>query len=153
MRILVLVFLFAGLQFNAGAQTAEDSIKATITKMFDAMRQSDSAMLQSTFADSAVLQAFSKSKDGKQTVVITESVKEFGSSISKAPKGALDERIKFASVNIDGPLAAVWTPYSFYYNGKLSHCGVNSFQLVRISGEWKIQYILDTRRRTGCAEM
>jgi hypothetical protein len=47
-------------------------------------------------------------------------------------------------------MAAVWTPYNFYYNGQFSHCGVNSFQVIRFKDGWKIQYIIDTRRRTGC---
>ena len=42
------------------------------------------------------------------------------------------------------------TPYKFYVGEKFSHCGVNSFQLVKIRGEWKIQYIIDTRRRQNC---
>ena len=153
MKILIGCILALLMQTTVHAQSAEDSVKSVITKMFDAMRQSDSAMLISCFHADAVLQAFGRSKDGKQTNISTESIPDFGSSISKAPKAALDERIKFESIKIDGPLAAVWTPYSFYYNGKLSHCGVNSFQLVRLQGEWKIQYILDTRRRTGCTDL
>lgn len=152
MRSIVFLMLTLTLSFCATAQTAEDSVKAVVTRMFDAMRQSDSAMLSSTFSESAVLQTFGRSKEGKTTIT-SETVADFGSSIGKAPKAALDERIKFETIKIDGPLAAVWTPYSFYYNGKLSHCGVNSFQLVRIAGEWKIQYIIDTRRRGGCTEM
>jgi len=66
------------------------------------------------------------------------------------PKDAADERIVFETIRIDGPLASVWTPYNFYYEGKFSHCGVNSFQLVKINGEWKIQYLIDTRRKQGC---
>jgi hypothetical protein len=152
MRILILVSFIITCQLTVKAQTAEDSVKAAVTKMFDAMRQSDSAMLQSSFSPSAVLQAFARSKEGK-TIVKNETVTEFAGSISKAPKGALDERIVFETIKIDGPLAAVWTPYTFYYNGKQSHCGVNSFQLVRIDGEWKIQYILDTRRKNGCKDL
>jgi hypothetical protein len=66
------------------------------------------------------------------------------------PKGAADERISFETVKIDGPLAIVWAPYNFFFNGQFSHCGMDSFQLVRFGKEWKIQYIIDTRRRTGC---
>ena len=153
MKIFTVLMLAVLLQKAVQAQSAEDSVKSVITKMFDAMRQSDSAMLVSCFHPDAVLQAFSKSKDGKQTFISNESIGEFGSSISKAPKAALDERIRFETIKIDGPLASVWTPYSFYYNGKLSHCGVNSFQLVRLQGEWKIQYIIDTRRRSGCTDL
>ena len=83
-------------------------------------------------------------------VVRTESPAGFIEQISKATPGSLDERISFETVKVDGPLAIAWTPYSFYYNGQFSHCGVNSFQLVRFNGIWKIQYIIDTRRKTGC---
>ncbi|MFT2543406.1 hypothetical protein ACMWP9_36050, partial [Escherichia coli] len=68
------------------------------------------------------------------------------------PKNMADERIVFDVVKIDADLAIVWTPYQFYRNGTFSHCGVNSFQLVRLNGRWKIQYLIDTRRKTGCAE-
>lgn len=70
----------------------------------------------------------------------------------EASRGGLDERIQFDVVKVDGPLASVWTPYKFYFKGQFSHCGVNSFQLVRVNGEWKIQYLIDTRRRNDCGE-
>ena len=83
-------------------------------------------------------------------MIRNESIDAFVQAIGKSPKGALDERIQFETIKIDGPLAIVWTPYKFYYEGKFSHCGVNSFQLVRINGEWRIQYLIDTRRKDGC---
>jgi hypothetical protein len=66
--------------------------------------------------------------------VKTDKVAEFGAQIGAAPKGALDERISFDVIKVDGPLAIVWTPYQFYYNGTFSHCGVNSFQMLRTAG-------------------
>lgn len=151
MKKLLMICAMGCITQFAKAQNAEDSIKAVINKMFDAMRASDGAMLQSVFGDSAVLQVITKSKEGK-TIIRNESTKQFATSISGAPKGSLDERITFETIKIDANLASVWTPYSFYYNGQLSHCGANSFQVVRIDGEWKIQYIIDTRRKNGCAE-
>ncbi|RZJ98972.1 MAG: nuclear transport factor 2 family protein [Flavobacterium sp.] len=151
MRKLFLICAFGCTAVCVSAQSTADSVKAVVNKMFDAMRASDGTMLQAAFGDSAVLQTIGKSKEGK-TVIRNESIQEFAQSISTAPKGALDERISFETVKIDGPLASVWTPYSFYYNGKFSHCGVNSFQLIRFGGEWKIQYIIDTRRKAGCVE-
>jgi len=53
-------------------------------------------------------------------------------------------------VEENGLIATVTTPYSFYYNGNFSHCGVNSFQLVNFSGEWKIVYLIDTRTKENC---
>jgi hypothetical protein len=131
------------------AQSAEDSVKASVNSLFDGMKNVDPELIKNSFADSAVLQTIVRSQDGK-VVIKNESVSAFASSISKQTKGALDEQIQFESVKIDGDLASVWTPYKFYFSGKLSHCGVNSFQLVRIKGSWKIQYLIDTRRRTNC---
>ncbi len=147
MRYFVILLTMLGAA-TANAQTAEDSVKAVINKMFTAMKNSDGVMLKSTFSDSIVFQTIAGSKEG--TVVKMESPAGFIEQISKSAPGSLDERISFETVKIDGPLAIAWTPYSFYYNGKFSHCGVNSFQLVRFNGIWKIQYIIDTRRKTDC---
>jgi hypothetical protein len=146
---IVLTILLGGI--SSQAQTAEDSVKTVINTMFTAMRKADGAMLQGTFSDSIVFQTISRNKEGK-TVVRTESPAGFVEQISKAKPDSLDERISFETVKVDGPLAIAWTPYSFYYNGKFSHCGYNSFQLVRFNGIWKIQYIIDTRRRQGCPQ-
>lgn len=131
------------------AQTAEDSVKAVINSMFTAMKNADGAALKAIFSDSIVFQTIARTKEGVM-IVKTESPAGFAEQISKAAPGSLDERISFETVKVDGPLAIAWTPYSFYYNGQFSHCGVNSFQLVRFSGVWKIQYIIDTRRKQGC---
>jgi hypothetical protein len=133
----------------AQAQSATDSVKQVVNQLFTAMKTADAQLLQQCFADSAVLQTIAMNKEGK-TIVRNESVAAFAASISKAPVGALDERIEFDMVKTDAALAIVWTPYQFYLNGNFSHCGVNSFQLVRFNGQWKIQYLIDTRRRTGC---
>ncbi|WP_207493459.1 nuclear transport factor 2 family protein [Aridibaculum aurantiacum] len=145
-----LSLLFVAFSFSAYSQSAEDSVKQVVKNLFAAMKESDSEKMLSTFADSAILQTIAV-QQGK-VVVKTDAVSAFASSLQRLPKGAADERITFKSINIDGDLASVWTPYQFYYNGKFSHCGVNSFQLVRISGQWKIQYIIDTRRKTNCKE-
>jgi hypothetical protein len=55
-------------------------------------------------------------------------------------------------MRIDDNLATVVTPYAFYHNGNLSHCGVNVFQIARVGDEWKIVGLADTRRRQGCEE-
>lgn len=131
------------------AQSTQDSIKAVINKMFIGMNESDSNMVKSCFADGAFLQTFSKNKEGK-TVVKTETVSDFAKMVSSIPKGAADEQVVFKDIKIDGDMAAAWIPFKLYFNGKFYSCGVNSFQLVRLNNEWKIQYILDTRRKDNC---
>jgi hypothetical protein len=130
------------------AQSADDSVRSAVNQLFTAMKDADSALLVSSFADSAILQTIIE-KNGK-VVVKTEAVGDFAAQVAKMEKNILDERIKFDVVRIDGALAMVWAPYQFYYKGKFSHCGTDSFQLVRINGKWKIQYLIDTRRTGGC---
>lgn len=133
----------------SGNMTPEDSVKAAVNELFLAMRNSDGPRLRASFADSAILQTIVTNKEGK-TYARNESIAEFAESIGKLPKGAADERIRFDLIKIDGPLAMVWAPYNFYFKEKFSHCGIDSFQLLRSGGVWKILYIVDTRRKEGC---
>lgn len=144
-----LCFLTLWLFFvSVKAQKTEDAVKNTVNRLFEGMKNGDTALLKSAFADSAILQTIAD-KDGTIKVV-TETVADFAMAVSKYKKGALDERIVFDQVKIDGPLAIVWTPYQFYFNDAFMHCGVNSFQLVKTNEQWKIQYLIDTRRKKDC---
>lgn len=125
-------------------KTDNDAIKESVEKLFTGMKNADTVMLKSVFADNAILQTISKKE-----VVKTEKMQDFLSSFSKLSKNDADEKIRFEAINIDGNLASVFTPYEFYYKGKFSHCGANSFQLVKQNNVWKIQYLIDTRR-TNC---
>ncbi|HEX8278836.1 MAG TPA: nuclear transport factor 2 family protein [Segetibacter sp.] len=148
-NLMSLAFLL--MSAAASGQTSADSVKMVIGKMFTAMKTGDSSLLTSCFADSAILQTVAKSKAG--TVYIrNEGIRDFAKQIVSLPKGDADERITFDIVKVDADLAIAWTPYQFYFKGNFSHCGVNSFQLVRLNGEWKIQYIIDTRRKDNCIE-
>ena len=131
------------------AQSTEDSVKTVVANMFNAMRTGDSVLLKSVFSPTIVFQSVAVNKEGK-VAARNEKPDGFISFVGQQKPGVLDERITFETVKIDGPMASVWTPYTFYYNGQFSHCGVNSFQLVRFPEGWKIQYIIDTRRKENC---
>lgn len=148
-QILIVLTAIQCISIVTNAQTPEDSVKAVVNQLFTAMKNTDASMLKDAFADSAVLQTIRRKQDGT-FFVQNERVSDFVAQIGMAKKDSLDERITFETIKIDGPLAVAWTPYKFYYAGKFSHCGVNSFQLVRINGRWKIQFLIDTRRRQGC---
>ncbi len=147
--LIVLTVLLCGI--CAKSQTAEDSVKAGLNTMFTSMKNADAASLKRCFADSIVFQTIARDKEGK-LLVKNEDPAGFIDFISKEAPGNADERISFETVKVDGPLAMAWTPYNFYYKGQFSHCVVNSFQLVRFEGNWKVQYIIDTRRRVGCSQ-
>jgi hypothetical protein len=149
MKKVILFFLLLTTGYALKAQTATDSVKAAINQLFTAMRNADSASIVNCFAEKHTLQTLVRDKEGNMQTK-TDLVADFGRNISKLQKNAADERIEFGAIHIDGPLASVWTPYKFYLNGNFSHCGVNSFQLLRTKDGWKIIYLVDTRRKEPC---
>ena len=128
------------------AQDAEPQIKQAINSFFDGMRNADSAAVAAVFTSASIMQTIATDKSGK-TIVRPGSVTDFTSFVGKQTKGAADEQIVFETIKVDGPMAFVWTPYRFIYNGKYSHSGVNVFCLVKFGDQWKIQYLIDTRRK------
>lgn len=126
----------------------EEAVKQAVNHLFTGMKNADSTLAGSAFSANSIMQTI-VNKDGK-TTVRTERVANFLKFIGSPHKEKFDERIVFTKILIDGPLASVWTDYKFYVDEKFSHCGVNSFQLVKGDKGWQIVYIIDTRRKDGC---
>ena len=132
------------------AQSSEEEfVKSAINKLFEGMKNGDSAMVKAVFADNAILQTVSGKQEGAP-VLVTGSLQQFLRAVGTPHTDVWDERITFERIMVDGALASVWTPYRFYLNEKFSHCGVNSFQLMKSASGWKIIYLVDTRRKEGC---
>ena len=134
---------------TALAQSDETAVKEVVNKLFIGMKKPDTVLIRSAFSAKPILQTITKKMDG-QVSVESESLDSFLVMIAKPHTEAYDERIIFDLVKIDGELAMVWASYKFYLGEKFSHCGVDAFQLVKINNDWKIQYLIDTRRRQGC---
>ena len=67
-------------------------------------------------------------------------------------QGRWEERIYDVEVRVDGRIASVWAPYTFYLDGRVLHCGIDSFELLRGAGGWKITQVADTRRTDACPD-
>ncbi|OCA79048.1 hypothetical protein BBH99_06620 [Chryseobacterium contaminans] len=143
-KITAIFLIFSSFCF---AQQNQE-IEKTVRNLFLGMKNADPELVKTAFAENAILQTITK--DG---TIKSDNIQEFIATVSKFKQGDLDERITIDAIHTDGSLASVFTPYSFYLKGKLSHCGANSFQLVKQNNEWKIQYIIDTRRKENCKEI
>jgi hypothetical protein len=128
----------------------EKAVKAVINSFFEALHTGDTTLLRSTCTAEPIFQTFMANREGKMEVYATPFA-DFVAFVGTPTKDKYREDIRFESVLIEKSLASVWTPYTFSVNDKLSHCGTNSFQLVKTAEGWKIQYIIDTRRR-GCKD-
>lgn len=137
--------LFLALFFQVSF-AQESEIQLTIGNFFNAFHQRDSIALKKVCSENLVLHSISESEKGTKFSV--EKASNFYKSIATIPLSMkFEEKILGFKVQVDGTMAHVWTPYEFYVNDKLSHSGVNSFQLYKENEVWKVVYILDTRRK------
>ncbi len=130
----------------------KDELKQVIDIFFEGLQNGDTLKIQQTLDAKAVLQTAFKNKEG-QSILRNDDYHRFIKAIgSKNPEDIWEEKLLSYNIQVDGNMANVWTPYEFYFNKKFSHCGVNSFQLFHNGTDWKIIYLIDTRRRTGCKD-
>ncbi len=128
----------------------EADVKNTVVKFFDAFHKQDSVAINALVSKDITLQSIGKNREGV-TQLNTQEFSAFLKSIVSIPKDQkFEEKLLDFKIQIDGDMANAWTPYEFWFNDKFSHCGVNSFQLAKLEGTWKIIYLVDTRRREGC---
>lgn len=130
------------------AQGAEAEVRAAITRLFDGMREGDSAKVRSVFHPLARLGS-ATARDGVVSVR-PDSPDGFIRAIGTPKEAIWDERIANLVIQVDGPLATAWMDYTFYLGTRRSHCGVNAVQLVRMAESWQIVSLIDTRRQEGC---
>lgn len=144
---MIKYFLLLIVCFSASSiQSQEKEVQQTIETFFEAFHQRDSIKLKSVCSENLVLHSISESGNGTKFSI--EKASTFYKSIASIPLTMkFEEKILNYNIQIDGAMAHVWTPYEFYVNDKLSHSGVNSFQLFNENGDWKVVYILDTRRK------
>lgn len=143
------VFVWTQADFDQRAGVVQ-----SINTLFEGMRKGDTTGIAAIVHPEVSLHTIQRTQDG--SVQLRESsIYDFYEGIMGAGPDALNEQLYQIEIRIDGDLATAWTPYRFEFQGELSHCGVNSFQLVRSSesGLWQIVNIIDTRRRSGCPDL
>jgi len=146
----ILFCLFFGMAFHVHAQSENAAVEGAIRQFFNGMHASDSLMIRKVTFPETTLQSVMLTADGKGQVRSTkfnDFVKQIGTPVAGRK---IEERISQYTIHVDGPLATAWTPYTFWVNDAFSHCGVNTFTLVKSPSGWKIWSIMDTRRKGDC---
>ena len=146
------LFLLFGIFASAQNSSEEEKIKTVVNTFFEGFHARDSVIMKSAFYDDPVVQTIGKTKEGETTLITEELEKVLRGIVSIPLETSFKEVLNDYVIKVDGDMANAWTPYSFYLNDNFSHCGVNNFQLLKQKGEWKIIYLIDTRRREGCDE-
>ena len=133
---------------SSSAQSAKDSVIATVNEFFRAMTARDSAAARRVMTSDGIFYAVRAR--GDSTIVNRSTNDSFATTIATTRDTYL-ERMWEPTVMVHGPIAVVWTPYDFHRSGQFSHCGIDAFSLVRAGTGWKIATITYTVEPTGCA--
>jgi putative lumazine-binding protein len=135
---------------QATDDTEKIAVENVVKQLFYGMRIGDSTLVRSLFNENAVM--YSLSEINGNPTIHEGSLQRFITAVGTPHEEIWDEQIWGTKIEIDGPLATVWTNYVFYIGDKFSHCGIDLFQMIRSKDGWKIFQLTDTRRKENCKE-
>ena len=148
--VVLLVVLAFSRRAGAQATSAADSsaVVAAVERLFDGMARRDTTALRAVLMPGS--QFISVRAGADNAAPRRQADTTFLRSLAGGREKLL-ERMWKPSVHVHGPIAVVWAPYDFHIDGKFSHCGVDTFSLVRTTAGWQISGISYTVEPTGCA--
>ena len=141
-KILFLVFLslFNSTIWAQNANSEDRKAAAEVPdRLFAAMKAKSFEDIRAQFTAEGQLVAIDKPRDGKgisKTRVFT--AESFAKMISESKSADFIEKMPTKDVRLTGDMANVSGRYTFYVGEKFSHCGTNTFNLVRTEAGWKI---------------
>jgi hypothetical protein len=148
--LAALLLLAAPTRGVVAQSSTRDSVVATVQRVFDLMRARDTVGMRELFDSTAhLIGARDTASAGR-----ARTVSQFVASVASTPADQTsDERMFDPEVRIDGPVAQLWTYYTFRSGTTFSHCGTDAVSLSRSGGVWKIVSFSWTVRRSNCTHV
>ena len=128
----------------------EGQVLAPIQRIFDALTAGDAAAVLAATRPEGRATVAAERPDGTRSVRTLEW-SAFAATLKPGGPRRVERFVGTPAVEVDGDIAMVWPPFDFTVDGKLSHCGVNHFSLVRENAAWKVLNVTWSQRTTGCA--
>ena len=149
MRTTILSIVLLSAPLLAADSSDEKDVIAVVQQFFDAMAAHDSD------AAGAVLIPDGRIVAIRENGAASSGTQEQFAARLSTIKEPILERMWNPKVLVDrrkeGGVAMVWAEYDFHRDGNFSHCGVDSFSLVKSPKGWKIAGIVYTIQTAGCA--
>lgn len=138
---------------RASVNGAEErkAVLEVLTRFVEGLRKKDTSIWNDLFYPKSNLYAFRKDEGGNW--IPNYRTKEDMIAVLEVEERALDQIFWNPTVLIRGPVATIWSPYELRRGGETSHCGIDSFSLVKIDGDWKIFSIIFTAEARACREL
>lgn len=149
-RTFFLKLLLVSCTFTVVAQTDIDKeqILWSIDQFVEGTNNSDTTAIRRVVDSSiGLLTIFN---DGKKNIMTAETLEMLFEDIIKPRIKLQKEEQEGCIVETNSILASVWCNYKYLVNNKISHCGVNAYQLYKTKRGWKIIQMTDTRQKHNC---
>ena len=133
-----------------GAQDAEErAVLAVAQQIFDGINKNDGQLIRNAMMPDGILYS-TTDRAGTAQAYFT-SAEDFASQV-EAGTDKYHERMFETTVHIQEGVALIWAAYDFHLNGSFSHCGVDTFSLVKTPEGWKVASLTYTVEREGCGD-
>jgi hypothetical protein len=128
--------------------TEEAAVMQPINSLFAGIAAHDAAAINALLVPNGGATVVTEGPNGSRTVqrrTWAELIERVRSSPDR-----MEERLTDPAIESDGNVAMVWGNFVFLVNGKVDHCGVDHFSLVRDGTVWKIADASWSNRTAGC---
>ena len=145
---LAIYFIFAcSFSISGNIDIEEKNVLEVVNKFLKVLETGDIEMAREILVVEG--SNFSVREDGESYKVRFTDYKSLIENLPKT-KGKYREVIRNPKILIHKKIAVLWAKYDFFVNGKFSHCGVDSFSLIKSEGKWKIASIIYTVEKKAC---
>jgi hypothetical protein len=152
-KTILFLVLITFTSIPAVAQKSDDkaAVLAVVNKLFDEMAAANpQGIIDLHTGPESQLAGIRKLKDGKMRLDMIG--RDAFSKFFTDKSAVIKETMYDPKVVVDGDWAMVWGRYVFWVGGKVSHCGIDQFNLVRTEAGWKIANGASTIDPGNCTE-
>ena len=125
----------------------EEAVVAVVQRIFDAMEKCDPATIRALSLPEGRLFRLTPGSDQPPR---STTLDDFAAQFATCNRTLL-ERMWAPQVRVHKGIATLWAPYDFWLNGAFSHCGIDSFEMLKTADGWKLASGTYTVEREGCA--
>lgn len=136
---------------TAVADEADDraTVMDVIETFFAGLTAKDTDSMRQIMTEDGILYGYRETAEG--LVVFNPTHAAYLENLASR-EGIPVERIWDVEIMLHDRIAVVWTPYDFYSDGVFSHCGMNSFSMLKTDDGWKITGVVFSVQPENCEE-
>lgn len=127
---------------------AAEAVLATMDRYLAAIAAKDHATMKALDMPGGM--TWSARRNAAGEMVVSARPATWWTDPANESDSALQERYWNPTVLVRGPVAMVWAPYEFKVDGKVSHCGVDVFDFVKVDGSWRLANAMWTVEPEAC---